>query len=72
VTAYLLERISAPLSARRARNDQPAALRIPGLDPRRRYQVTEVTPGARGPRRSGLAIAPQRTLTAVVVLIEAV
>jgi alpha-galactosidase len=54
------------------RNDQPAALRIPGLDPRRRYQVTEVTPGARGPRRSGLAIAPQRTLTAVVVLIEAV
>src|ERR1035441_10462301 len=55
-----------------SRNDQPAALRIPGLDPRRRYQVTEVTPGARGPRRSGLAIAPQRTLTAVVVLIEAV
>ena len=54
------------------RNDQPAALRIPGLDPRRRYQVTEVTPGARGPRRSGLAIAPQRTLTAVVLLIEAV
>jgi alpha-galactosidase len=36
------------------RNDQPAALRIAGLDPRRRYQVTDVTPGARRPRRSGL------------------
>ena len=73
------------------RNDQPAALRVPGLDPRRRYQVSDVTPDSRGPRRSGLwearipsvqvsgaalaeiglAIAPQRTLTAAVVLIEA-
>ena len=73
------------------RNDQPAALRVPGLDPRRRYQVSDVTPGPRRPRRSGLwearipgvrvsgaalaeiglAIAPQRTLTAAVVLIEA-
>ena len=73
------------------RNDQPAALRVPGLDPRRRYRVTEVTPGARLPRQGGLpdssvrrveasgaaldeiglAIPPQRTLTAVVLLIEA-
>lgn len=73
------------------RNDQPAALRLPGLDPRRRYRVTEVTPGARLPRQGGLpdssvrrveasgaalaeiglAIPPQRTLTAVVLLIEA-
>ena len=72
-------------------NDQPAALRVPGLDPRRRYQVSDVTPGPRRPRRSGLwearipavqvsgaalaeiglAISPQRTLTAVVVLVEA-
>ena len=27
------------------RNDQPAALRVPGLDPARRYQVSDVTPG---------------------------
>ncbi len=73
------------------RNDQPASLRVPGLDPRRRYQVTDVTPGVRRPRRSGLddaglnrhrvsgaaigeiglAIAPRRTLSATVVLIEA-
>jgi len=73
------------------RNDQPAALRVPGLDPRRRYQISDVTPGPRRPRRSGLrearipgvqvsgaalaeiglAIAPQRTLTATVVLVEA-
>ena len=59
--------------------------------PRRRYQVSDVTPDSRRPRRSGLwearipsvqvsgaalaeiglAIAPQRTLTAAVVLIEA-
>jgi alpha-galactosidase len=75
-------------------NDQPAALRVPGLAPRRRYRVTDVTPGARRPRRTlrvgaadarlptvqvsgaalaeiGLAIPPQRTLTAVVLLIEA-
>jgi hypothetical protein len=57
----------------------------------RRYQVTDVTPGVRRPRRSGLeevrmtglqvtgaalaeiglAIAAQRTLTAVVILVEA-
>jgi len=37
------------------RNDQPAALRVPGLDPRRRYQVSDVTPGARRLRREGLA-----------------
>jgi alpha-galactosidase len=36
------------------RNDQPAALRVPGLDPARRYQVTDVTPGPPRPRRSGL------------------
>jgi alpha-galactosidase len=73
------------------RNDQPAAMRIPGLDPRRRYQVSDVTPGVRRPRRSGLwearipavrssgaalaeiglAIAPQRTLTAAVIFVEA-
>ncbi len=73
------------------RNDQPVALRVPGLDPRRRYRVTEATPGARLPRRAGLAdssvrgveaagaalaeiglaIPPQRTLTAVVLLIKA-
>ena len=73
------------------RNDQPAALRVPGLDPERRYRVTDVTPGVRRRRRSGLeesgvpgievsgaalgeiglAIAPRRTLSATVVLIEA-
>ena len=37
------------------RNDQPVALRVPGLDPLRRYQVTDVTPGLRLPRRAGLA-----------------
>ena len=71
--------------------DQPAALRIPGLDPRRRYQVSDVTPGVRRPSRSGLwegripavkssgaalaeiglAIAPQGTLTAAVIFVEA-
>jgi len=71
-------------------SDQPAALRVPGLDPRRRYQLTDVTPGARRPRRVGLAepglpglqvsgaalaeiglaIAPRRTLTATVILVE--
>jgi alpha-galactosidase len=39
------------------RNDQPAALRVPGLDPARRYRVTDVTPGQRRPRRPGLAEA---------------
>ena len=38
-------------------NDQPAALRVPGLDPGRRYRVTDVTPGPRLPRRSGLTDA---------------
>ena len=71
---------------------QPAALRVPGVDPRRRYRVTDVTPGVRRPRRSwrgelpfpgleasgaalaeiGLAVPPQRTLTARVFLIEAI
>ncbi len=36
------------------RTDQPAALRVPGLDPGRRYRITEVTPGPRPPRRPGL------------------
>jgi alpha-galactosidase len=36
------------------RNDQPAALRVPGLDPARRYRISEVTPGPRPPRRPGL------------------
>jgi hypothetical protein len=65
-------------------------MRIPGLDPARRYRVTEVTPGERRLTRAGLrddqagvevsgaalaeiglAIAPQRPLTAAIVLIEA-
>ncbi|HTQ22190.1 GH36 C-terminal domain-containing protein, partial [Mycobacterium sp.] len=69
----------------------PTALRVPGLDPQRRYRVTDATPGTRLPRRAGLtdapipdievsgaalaeiglAIPPQRTLTALVTLIEA-
>jgi len=72
-------------------NDQPAAMRVPGLDPPRRYRVTDVTPGVRLGRREGLtdaglpsievsgaalaeiglAIPAQRTLTAVVIFIEA-
>jgi alpha-galactosidase len=36
-------------------NDQPAALRVPGLDPVRRYQLSDVTPGSLRPRRDGLA-----------------
>jgi alpha-galactosidase len=39
------------------RSDQPAALRVPGLDPRRRYRLTDVTPGPGLPRRSGLTDA---------------
>lgn len=35
------------------RNDQPAAMRVTGLDPARRYRVTDVTPGERLPRRHG-------------------
>jgi alpha-galactosidase len=74
------------------RSDQPAAMRVPGLDPARRYRLTDVTPGERLPRRAGLAgdpipraeatggalagiglaIAAQRALTALVVLVEAV
>jgi alpha-galactosidase len=75
------------------RSDQPAALRVPGLDPVRRYRVTDVTPGERLPRRAGLVesaripsaevsgaalaqiglgIPALHTLTARVVLIEAV
>jgi alpha-galactosidase len=72
-------------------NDQPVAMRVPGLDPVRRYRVTDVTPGIRLARREGLAdgglpgvevsgaalaeiglaIPAQRTLTAVVIFIEA-
>ncbi len=37
------------------RNDQPAAMRVPGLNPLRRYRITDVTPGVRLPRRAGLA-----------------
>ncbi len=37
------------------RNDQPAAMRVPGLDPARRYRTTDVTPGQPPPRRAGLA-----------------
>jgi alpha-galactosidase len=74
------------------RNDQPAAMRVPGLEAARRYRVTDVTPGERVPRRHGqvddriagievsgaalaeigLAIPVQRTLTAAVILIEAI
>ena len=32
-------------------------LRVPGLEPLQRYRVTDVTPGARLPRRVGLADA---------------
>jgi alpha-galactosidase len=73
-----------------ARSDQATAMRIPGLDPARRYRVTEVTPGERlltraGPEgrvtgapvsgaalaEIGLAIPPQRPLTAAVVFVQA-
>jgi alpha-galactosidase len=40
------------------RSDQPAALRVPGLDPARRYRLADVTPGERLLRRPGLAEAP--------------
>ncbi|MGH3068048.1 MAG: alpha-galactosidase [Streptosporangiaceae bacterium] len=36
-------------------NDQPAAMRVPGLDPGRRYRATNVTPGRPPSRRAGLA-----------------
>jgi alpha-galactosidase len=35
------------------RSDQPAALRVPGVDPGRRYRITDVTPGERPARRAG-------------------
>jgi hypothetical protein len=35
--------------------DQPTAMRVPGLDPQRRYLVTDVTPGPRRSPRSGPA-----------------
>jgi len=69
------------------RNDQTADMRIPGLDPARRYLATEVTPGERLLHRAGLipgvevsgaalaeiglAIPPQRPLAAAVILIQA-
>jgi alpha-galactosidase len=74
------------------RHNRPAALRVPGLDPARRYRVTNVTPGGdpAGPPRGraaagigdvqmsgaaladlGLAVAAQRPLTAVVILVAA-
>jgi alpha-galactosidase len=72
-------------------SDEPKTLRVPRLDPLRRYRVTDVTPGSRLPRRDGhdegpisaidvsgaalaeigLAIPAQRTLTAMIILIEA-
>jgi alpha-galactosidase len=36
------------------RTDQAVTMRIPGLDPARRYQVTDVTPGQRLLHRAGL------------------
>jgi alpha-galactosidase len=36
------------------RSDQPAALRVPGVDPGRRYRITDVTPGERPARRADL------------------
>lgn len=40
------------------RHDQPAALRVPGLDPSRRYRLTDVTPGRRPSRRHAREEAP--------------
>ncbi len=37
------------------RNDQAAALRVPGLDPAGRYRITDVTPGPGRPGGPGLA-----------------
>ena len=39
------------------RNDQPAAMRVPGLDPLRRYRVTDVTPGVPVARRASFVDA---------------
>jgi len=35
------------------RNDQPVAMRVPGLSPGRRYRIADVTPGGPPPRRPG-------------------
>ena len=64
-TAWLHGVVSADQSAAlmsyvqldEARNDQPAAMRVPGLDPLRRYRVTDVTPGVPVARRAGLVDA---------------
>ena len=68
-------------------NGQPVAMRVPGLDPQRRYRVTDLTPGRGGIANEpigsveasgaalaeiGLAISALRTLTAAVLLIEAI
>jgi hypothetical protein len=66
------------------RNDQTVAMRIPGLDPARRYRATNVTPGERpvlsddelpaadvsgaALAEIGLAVPPQRPLAAAVLL----
>ena len=46
------------------RSDQPVALRVPGLDPGRRYRVTDVTPGERRPRPGG---SPPAGISAIEV-----
>jgi alpha-galactosidase len=65
------------------RSDQPVAMRVPGLDPARRYRVSDVTPGDGRPGLAdvqvpgaalaeiGLAIPAQRPLAAAVILIQA-
>lgn len=72
-TAWMYGAVAADQSAAlmsyvqldRPRNNQPAAMRIPGLDPRRRYQLTDVTPGDRLPGHRGLIEAglPSRQVT---------
>ncbi len=69
------------------RNVQPAAMRVPGLDPQRRYRVTDLTPSRVGVANEpigsveasgaalagiGLAIPALGTLMAAVLLIEAI
>jgi alpha-galactosidase len=90
VSADLAAALMSYVQLDEPRNDQPVALRVPGLDPLRRYQVADVTPGSRPGRRGlaegglpgvevsgaalaeiGLAIPAQRTLTGLVILIEA-
>ena len=63
--------------------DRPFGMRIPGLDPARRYRVTDVTPGESGQALPvveasgaalagiGLAAGPQRPLRAVVLQVTA-